>query len=147
MFLPSHKYHHFVCRWFYRAIEQLFDEKRRGLLTLSTIHKAKGLEWPTVFILDARTLMPSKWAQLPWQKVQERNLQYVAVTRAKLNCFYITSNCWRSVEAAAPPSLSCDPSADDAYLSDCCGAPFFDPGFPDNDMCSECKEHSEPAKD
>jgi hypothetical protein len=27
--------------------------------------------------------MPSKFAKLPWQKEQERNLEYVAYTRAK----------------------------------------------------------------
>ena len=31
------------------------------------------------------------------------------------------------------------------YGSDCCGADFAEPGYPDNDICSECKEHSEPA--
>ena len=91
-------------------IENLFDEKLKGLLTLSTVHKAKGLEWPDVFILDARRLMPSKWANLPWQKVQEKNLQYVAITRAKLNLYYITSDCWRL--PAIEPQLSSDPSAD-----------------------------------
>jgi len=75
-------------------ITTLFDDKARGLLTLSTVHKSKGMEWPTVFILD-RNLMPSKWATLPWQQVQERNIQYVAVTRAKLNLYYIESNNWK----------------------------------------------------
>jgi hypothetical protein len=28
--------------------------------------------------------------------------------------------------------------------SACCGATFAFPGYPDNDICSECKEHSEP---
>ena len=27
-------------------------------------------------------------------------------------------------------------------LSDCCGAPFYEPGFPDNDICSSCSEHA-----
>ena len=75
-------------------ITTLFDDKAKGLLTLATVHKSKGLEWPTVFILD-RNLMPSKWATLPWQQIQERNIQYVAVTRAKLNLYYIESNSWK----------------------------------------------------
>lgn len=75
-------------------ITTLFDDKAKGLLTLATVHKSKGLEWPTVFILD-RGLMPSKWATLPWQATQERNIQYVAVTRAKLNLYYIESNKWK----------------------------------------------------
>lgn len=75
-------------------ITTLFDDKARGLLTLATVHKAKGLEWPTVFILD-RKLMPSKFAKQPWQMKQEQNIQYVAVTRAKLHLKYINSNNWK----------------------------------------------------
>jgi RecJ-like exonuclease len=30
--------------------------------------------------------------------------------------------------------------------SDCCGAAFASPGWPDNDVCSACGEHSEPSK-
>lgn len=77
------------------AIMVLFDDKAHGLLTLSTIHKAKGLEWDRTFRLDFKTLLPSKWATQPWQQDQERNLQYVCSTRAKLHIIDITSNCWR----------------------------------------------------
>ena len=58
------------------------DKTPTGLLTLSTIHKAKGLEAPRVFILNYH-LMPSKMARSPWEMAQETNLQYVAITRAK----------------------------------------------------------------
>lgn len=75
-------------------ISSLFDDKVSGLVTLATVHKSKGLEWPLVFILD-RELMPSKFARLPWQQQQERNLQYVAVTRAKLDLRYIQSGKWK----------------------------------------------------
>tara|TARA_Y100001951_G_scaffold100451_1_gene103871 strand:+ start:38 stop:262 length:225 start_codon:yes stop_codon:yes gene_type:complete len=27
-------------------------------------------------------------------------------------------------------------------VSTCCSAPFYEPGWPDNDICSECKEHA-----
>lgn len=64
-------------------------------ITLSTIHKAKGLEWETVFLLDRDALQPSRWARAPWEQQQEQNLLYVAVTRAKLNLFYIKSGCWK----------------------------------------------------
>ena len=75
------------------SITDLFDESKRGLLTLATIHKAKGLEWETVFILDWH-LCPSKWARQPWMQQQEKNLMYVAVTRAKLNLNFVVSNSW-----------------------------------------------------
>ena len=32
-------------------------------------------------------------------------------------------------------------------LSECCGAPFTSPGWPDSDFCSDCKEHSSPYID
>ena len=64
------------------------DEGRADILTLSSIHKAKGLEAPRVFILNY-SLMPSKYAKKPWQVTQETNLQYVAVTRAKKDLVFI----------------------------------------------------------
>ena len=63
-------------------------------ITLSTIHRAKGLEWPRVFILD-RHLLPSRWAETEDDLRQERNLEYVAVTRAKLDLVMIKSGCWK----------------------------------------------------
>jgi len=77
-------------------IELMFtDEPQATRLTLSTVHKAKGLEFETVFILDFEKYMPSRWAKQEWQKVQERNLIYVAVTRAKHRLCYINSDCWK----------------------------------------------------
>lgn len=79
-------------------IDLLFGEAKdldlTKLITLSTIHKAKGLEFPTVFILDFAKLQPSRFAKLPWQVQQEYNLIYVAQTRAMLNLIYINSNTW-----------------------------------------------------
>lgn len=68
-------------------IDFLFAETPRSI-TLSTVHKAKGLEYDTVFILN-RHLMPSKYAELDWQRKQEKNIEYVAITRAKTNLFYV----------------------------------------------------------
>ena len=31
----------------------------------------------------------------------------------------------------------------DKHISNCCGASFHDPGWPDNDICSDCKEHTD----
>ena len=28
-------------------------------------------------------------------------------------------------------------------VSNCCGSPFYEPGWPDNDICSACKEHAD----
>ena len=68
-------------------IETLFSEAN-GVLTLSTVHKAKGREWRRVAIL-APELMPSKWARQDWQQKQEENLMYVARTRAIEHLMYL----------------------------------------------------------
>jgi DNA helicase-2/ATP-dependent DNA helicase PcrA len=61
-----------------------------GFVTLSTVHKAKGLEFDNVFILDP-WLIPSKWAVTDEAKIQENNLLYVAITRAKQQLLYINT--------------------------------------------------------
>lgn len=71
------------------SIETLFADDRQGV-TLSTVHKAKGKEWNTVYILDPG-LMPSKWAKQPHQIKEEIHIQFVATTRAKQRLFYINS--------------------------------------------------------
>lgn len=77
-----------------REIKQLFvdDNGTQGLVILATVHKAKGLEWERVFILDASELMPWKWARKPWELEAERNIQYVAATRAMRELRYITTS-------------------------------------------------------
>jgi len=70
-------------------INSMFTDKAASILTLSTIHKSKGLEWPTVYFLN-QWLLPSKWAKQPHQLRQEANLRYVACTRAKLELVYFT---------------------------------------------------------
>lgn len=63
-------------------IENLFSDKvGGGVVTLSTVHKAKGLEWNKVFVLKPE-LFPSRFATKDWQLEQEDNLLYVAYTRA-----------------------------------------------------------------
>lgn len=63
-------------------IKGIFSDKKKEGISLSTIHKAKGLEANNVYIA-CRSLMPSKSAKQPWTIVQEHNLIYVAYTRAK----------------------------------------------------------------
>jgi superfamily I DNA/RNA helicase len=71
-----------------RAINSMFGESSGGVVTLSTIHKAKGLEAERVFILDVWRL-PSFYAKLPHQLEQEYNLLYVAITRAQKELYYV----------------------------------------------------------
>ncbi len=62
------------------------DETEQDAIRLSTVHQAKGLEWPVVFILWlAEGLFPSgrSIADSAEGELEERRLFYVAVTRAK----------------------------------------------------------------
>lgn len=63
----------------------------KDLVVLSSVHKAKGREWPRVFLLDRDQYMPSKYARQPWALAQETNLIYVAVTRAMNDLIEITN--------------------------------------------------------
>ena len=66
----------------------IFSDDSEGIC-LSTIHKSKGLEADRVFIIHEE-LMPSKHAKKDWEKAQERNLMYVAYTRAKSVLGFVT---------------------------------------------------------
>ena len=71
------------------TLESIFtdDESNPGV-TFSTIHKAKGLESDNIFIMHPE-LLPHPMASQPWEQVQEKNLAFVAATRAKLNLYYV----------------------------------------------------------
>jgi superfamily I DNA/RNA helicase len=62
--------------------------KKKNVVTLCTVHKCKGLEAPRAIILNS-FLMPSRFAKQDWQIEQERNLIYVAQTRAKEILAYV----------------------------------------------------------
>lgn len=62
-------------------IKKIFQENKDGVC-LSTIHKAKGLEADNVYIL-CNSSMPSRLAVHKWEQTQEKNLMFVAYTRAK----------------------------------------------------------------
>lgn len=65
-------------------IEGFFSDELGPVVTLSTVHKAKGLEEKRVFILRP-DLMPFPKAKLGWQMEQEFNIKYVAFSRAKFH--------------------------------------------------------------
>lgn len=69
------------------VIDLLFAEVDKAV-KLSTIHKAKGLEADHVYWLNPDAQIR---ARRDWQQIQERNLGYVAVTRAKQELTYITA--------------------------------------------------------
>lgn len=74
-------------------VEDLFADSIAGQETnrvvLSSVHRAKGLEWDRVFIYGRNIYMPSKYAKTDWEKTQENNLIGVAITRAKQQLIYV----------------------------------------------------------
>lgn len=67
-------------------------------VTMMTIHAAKGLEFPTVFIVGLEeNIFPSPMsASTPRELEEERRLLYVAITRAEKHCIITNAkNRWR----------------------------------------------------
>ena len=73
---------------------------------LMTMHSAKGLEFPVVFIIGCEEgILPHKMALKERSVDEERRLMYVAMTRAKNNLFI--SHCRKRGDrhsALIPPS-------------------------------------------
>jgi superfamily I DNA/RNA helicase len=69
-------------------IDMIFSDNKDGIC-LSTIHKSKGLESDRVFIICEDKLYLKYCMQIPWMAEQEKNLVYVAITRAKHFLGYI----------------------------------------------------------
>ncbi len=72
-------------------IEAVFNDNETDGIKLSSIHKAKGLEARRVFILQPEgATIPHPLAKSPWQREQEMNLLYVAITRAIEELVYVS---------------------------------------------------------
>lgn len=77
-----------------RTITAIFKDDITDGITLSTVHKAKGLEADRVFIVrpDEMPLGVSKG----WMYQQELNLKYIAITRAKKELIFDVD--WRETD-------------------------------------------------
>ena len=73
-------------------------ETQEGLVTLSSIHQAKGLEWRAVFVIEMlEGAFPSSWSlRDPRQLEEERRLYYVAATRSKQYLYIVAPQMHRS---------------------------------------------------
>ncbi len=73
-------------------IETIFtDRKDEPGIRLSSIHRAKGLESRRVFLLEPEgATVPHPMARSQWQRGQEMNLRYVAITRAIEELVYVS---------------------------------------------------------
>ena len=79
-------------------IDLLFASQDEDGVVLSTIHRAKGMESKRVYIAEPERL-PLVWDnQKDWQKQQEDNLLYVALSRSTDTLFLIGKSSWFDTE-------------------------------------------------
>ncbi|KAL8834527.1 MAG: hypothetical protein Q9170_003709 [Blastenia crenularia] len=94
--------------------EESEEDQSRGQVTISTIHAAKGLEWPVVFIPAAyEGSIPHSRAE---DTDEERRLLYVAMTRAQA-LLYISCPVKNSQREESTLSQFLDPKTVGHYLA------------------------------
>lgn len=81
------------------AVKEIFCASKDGIKLMS-IHKSKGLENERVFVIRY-DLIPSTYAIQSWQRLQEKNLEFVMRTRAKKELVYI--NDWHDEDPKPDP--------------------------------------------
>lgn len=64
-------------------IRKIFSDDKNPEILFSTVHRAKGLEWKNVYIIQPSLLTKRRPKDQDWQHDQAKNLEYVAYTRAK----------------------------------------------------------------
>lgn len=69
------------------SILEIFSDDKKGICC-STVHKTKGLEANNVFIIEP-SIIRAPWAKMDWEQEQERNIEYVAITRAKNKLVFV----------------------------------------------------------
>jgi superfamily I DNA/RNA helicase len=83
-------------------------ENARGAgVDLATFHRAKGLEWPVVFVTGLeRGLVPVSWATSDEAVAEERRLLHVALSRAEdeLHCSWARARSVGARRSARDPS-------------------------------------------
>lgn len=103
--------------------EDFRKEQKGEYLTLSTVHSAKGLEWPVVYVIwtmEGRFPIARSYSD-PMALEEERRLMYVAATRAKEQLIF----CYPGAEAM--PSWSTYGAGGAGYRS---GLSSFIAGLP-----------------
>ena len=70
-------------------INMIFTGEKENAIQMSTIHKAKGLEAENVYILAPSLLFNPQFAKTKWEIESEKNLAYVAITRASYSLNFI----------------------------------------------------------
>jgi superfamily I DNA/RNA helicase len=71
-----------------KMIDRIFSDDVDGTV-FSSVHRAKGLEAETVYIIRPDQLPLIRKDQQEWELVQEMNLKYVALTRSKNRLVFV----------------------------------------------------------
>lgn len=105
------------------STEADFRDVRADRVSLMTMHAAKGLEFPVVFVVGMEAgLVPFSWGTATPEATQaeERRLFYVAMTRAKDRLFLTRAieRFWRGAVRTLPPSPFLNEIAADLTVSD-----------------------------
>ena len=95
------------------------DAHDADAVDIATFHRAKGLEWPVVFVAGLeRGLVPIGHASSPAAEAEERRLLYVALTRARdeLHCSWAERRTFGTTSVPRSPSPWLD------LIDDACAA-------------------------
>lgn len=119
-----------------RAIQILFEKKDGdgkpvNVVVLGTVHRTKGLEANRVWILQPN-LIPHPMAKNKTESEQERNLAYVAVTRA----MYTRG---KDGEVDSPGALFFVDTQSELFA----GEELCFHGRPVRQVCADCEEHEQ----
>ena len=110
----------------------LDKEERKDTVKLMTVHTAKGMEYPMVFIIGlSEGVFPSRKVLMPEEMDEERRLMYVAMTRAKTYLALTDS------EGIANDNLFKYPSR---FIAECGDANIAKLNPPDADLAKRAKE-------
>lgn len=73
-----------------REIRTMFSDAKE-VITLSTVHRSKGLEADRVFIIEENRLPMYRKGMQDWQRQQEDCIHYVALTRARKELYCVSA--------------------------------------------------------
>ena len=73
-----------------KMIDRIFSDNVDGTI-FSSVHRAKGLEAETVYIIRPDQLPLVRKDQQEWEIQQELNLKYVALTRSKNRLVFVNA--------------------------------------------------------
>lgn len=75
-------------------LDNLFQDSQseyaKPAICLSSVHKAKGLEWRTVYLLN-ETFFKSRPGSTAEQAEEEKHIHYVAITRSQANLYFVAT--------------------------------------------------------